>query len=105
MRVRVRIGVGVRVRVRVRARVGISGEITAEALFALNQQRPLLSVEKRQPRDHLWRDRSRRWAGGGGESDGGVQSQVQLTRLRCCKGRSTGRLSCREPSRGRACAG
>ena len=63
MRVRVRIGVGVRVRVRVRARVGISGEITAEALFALNQQRPLLSVEKRQPRDHLWRDRSRRWAG------------------------------------------
>ena len=57
-------GVSVRVRVRVRVRVGISGEITAEALFALNQQRPLLSVEKRQPRDHLWRDRSRRWAGG-----------------------------------------
>ena len=29
------------------------GEATVEALFALNQQRPLLSVEKRQPRDHL----------------------------------------------------
>ena len=29
------------------------GEATVKALFALNQQRPLLSVEKRQPRDHL----------------------------------------------------
>ena len=30
----------------------LPGEATTEELLALNQQRPLLSVEKRQPADH-----------------------------------------------------
>ena len=81
--------------------------MTVEALFALNQQRPLLSVEKRQPRDHLQAVRVLEAAsggrGGGRLAVGGWQ-HLRLTSLHCCRGRSTDRLSCRLPSRGQACA-